>query len=98
MKFPLVDFLKSSDKSEPAEPPAPRTSFVAMGRSHYRFHMEEISLLQFAFLRACERPTSCYPAVQVAALESKTDQPQALAEIALWLPNAFELGFLRQGV
>ena len=98
MKFPLVDFLRSSDKGEPTDPPAPRASFVAMGRSNYRIYMEEISHLQFAFLRGCERPTSCYPAVRVAALESKTDQAQALAEIAVWLPVAFELGFLRQVV
>ena len=95
MKFPLVDFLRSSDIGAPAETPAPRASLVAMGRSNYRFHMQEISLLQFAFLRACERPTSTYPAVRVAALESRTDQGQALAELAVWLPVAFELGFLR---
>jgi putative DNA-binding protein len=95
MKFPLVNFLRSSDIGEPPEPPAPRTSFVAMGRSNYRLHVEEISLWQFAFLKACEQPTASYPAVRVAALESGRDPGQALAEIAVWLPVAFELGFLR---
>jgi Putative DNA-binding domain len=98
MKFPLVDFLRSSDIGERPEPPGPRTSFVAVGRSNYRLHVEEISLWQFAFLRACERPTSSYPAVRVAALESGRDPGQALAEVAMWLPVAFELGFLRQVV
>jgi len=98
MKFPLVDFLRSSDIGERPEPPAPRASLVAMGRSHYRLHVEEISLWQFAFLRACEHPTSSYPAVRVAALESGRDPGQALAEVAMWLPVAFELGFLRQVV
>lgn len=98
MKFPLVDFLRSSDTGERPEPPAPRTSFVAVGRSNYRLHVEEISLWQFAFLRACERPTASYQAVRVAALESERDPGQALAEAALWLPVAFELGFLRQVV
>ena len=96
LKFPLVDFLRSSDIGERPEPPAPRASLVAVGRSNYRLHVEEISLWQFAFLRACERPTSSYPAVQVAALESGRDPGQALAEVAMWLPVAFELGFLRQ--
>ena len=96
MKFPLVDFLRSSDIGEHPEPPAPRASLVAVGRSNYRVHVEEISLWQFAFLRACERPTSSYPAVRVAALESGRDPGQALAEVAMWLPVAFELGFLRQ--
>ncbi|HKB64620.1 MAG TPA: DNA-binding domain-containing protein [Pyrinomonadaceae bacterium] len=98
MKFPLVDFLKSSDRGERPEPPAPRTSLVAVGRSNYRLHVEEISLWQFAFLRACERPTSSYSAVRVAALESGREPGQALAEVAMWLPVAFELGFLRRVV
>src|SRR5262249_44131990 len=95
MKFPLVEFLRSSDRGERTEPPAPRTSLVAVGRSNYRLHVEETSLWQFAFLRACERPTSSYSAVQVAARESGRDPGQVLAEVAIWLPVAFGLGFLR---
>lgn len=96
MKFPLVDFLRSSEKGEHPEAPVPRASFVAIGRANYRVHVEEISAWQFAFLRACEHPTSSYPAVQVAALESGRDPGQMLAEVAMWLPVAFELGFLRK--
>ena len=95
MKFPLVEFLRSSDMGERAEPPAPQASFVAVGRSNYRVHVEEISDWQFAFLKACERPTSSYQAVQAAALESGREPGQVLAEVAVWLPVAFELGFLR---
>jgi hypothetical protein len=98
MKFPLMDFLRSADRGERPEPPAPRASFVAVGRSNYRLHVEEISLWQFAFLRACERPTSSYSAVRVAALESGRELGPALAEVAVWLPIAFELGFLRRVV
>ncbi len=96
LKFPLVDFLKRWDSGERPEPPTPRASFVAVGRSNYRLHIEEVSLWQFAFLRACERPMSSYPAVQVAALESGREPGHVLAEVAVWLPVAFELGFLRQ--
>lgn len=95
MKFPLVEFLRSSDMGQRIEPPAPRTSFVALGRSNYRVHVEEISLWQFAFLKACEHPTSTYSAVKFAALESGRDTGQLLANIAIWLPIAFGLGFLR---
>ena len=98
MKFPLADFLKSSDMGARPEAPAQRASFVAIGRSNYRVHIEEISLWQFAFLRACERPTSSYSAVQVAALESERESGQLLADVAVWLPIAFELGFLRRVV
>lgn len=95
MKFPLVDFLRSWEIGEGSDPPAPRVSLVAMGRTNYRLHVEEISDWQFAFLKACEVPTSSYAAVRVAALESGRDPAQVLAEAAVWLPVAFELGFLR---
>jgi hypothetical protein len=95
MKFPLVDFLKRSNLGERPEPPAPRASLVAIARSNYRLHLQEISHWQFAFLRACERPTSSYSAVQVAALESGRDEGQVLADVAVWLPVTFELGCLR---
>ncbi len=95
MKYRLVEFLRSSEMGERPEPPAPRTSFAALGRSNYRVHVEEISPWQFAFLKACESPTSSYSAVRVAALESGRDPGQVLAEVAVWLPVALELGFLR---
>ena len=95
MKFPLVDFLRSWEIGEGSDPPAPRVSLVAMGRTNYRLHVEEISDWQFAFLKACEVPTSSYAAVRAAALESGRDPAQVLAEAAVWLPVAFELGFLR---
>jgi len=94
LKFPLAEFLRSSD----IELPAPRISFVAIGRSNYRVHVEEISLWQFAFLKACEHSTPSYPAVQVAALESGREPGQVLADVAVWLPVAFALGFLRRVV
>lgn len=98
MKFPLVDFLRSSDRGERPEPPAARASLVAVGRSNYRLHVEELSRWQFAFLRACERLTPSYSAVQVAAFESGREPGQVLADAAVWLPVAFELGFLHRVV
>ncbi|HEV2765336.1 MAG TPA: DNA-binding domain-containing protein [Pyrinomonadaceae bacterium] len=95
-KFPLVAFLKSSDRGERPDPPAPRPTLVAVGRSHYRVHVEEVTPWQFAFLKACERPVPLYEAVRRAARESGRETPQVLAESAVWLPVAFELGFLRR--
>ena len=95
LKFPLVDFLRSSDKGDRADPPAPRASFVAVGRSNYRVHVEEVSPWQFAFLKACASPTSSYAAVQVAAVESGREVGQVLADVTVWLPVAFGLGFVK---
>jgi hypothetical protein len=96
LKFPLVDFLRSVERGGRPEPPAPRASFAAVGRSNYRLHSEEVTRWQFAFLKACERPAPLYTAVRVASLEGGREPGQALAEVAVWLPVAFELGFLRR--
>src|SRR5215204_4090662 len=86
LKFPLVDFLRSSDRGERPDPPAPRAALVAVGRSNYRVHVEEVTPWQFAFLKACAQPVSLYAAVCAAALEAGKETPQVLAEAAVWLP------------
>lgn len=98
LKFPLVDFLRSSDRGEYPDPPAPRAAFVAVGRANYRVHVEEVTPWQFAFLKACAHPTPLYTAVRAAALEAGQETPRVLAEVAIWLPIAFGLGFLRRVV
>lgn len=96
LKFPLVDFLRRLDHGERPEPPPPRISFAAIGRSNYHIHMDEITPWQFAFLQACERPISLYLAVQRAARASDKETAQVLAEVAVWLPVATHFGYLRQ--
>ncbi len=97
LKFPLVDFLKKSDEGERPEAPSPQRSFVAVGRASYRLHVEEVAPWQFAFLKACEqRPVSLYSAARSAAVESGKETGQVLAEVAVWLPVAFEFGYLRR--
>jgi len=96
LKFPLVEFVRGADCGERPEPPAPRRTFTAVGRANYRVFTEEIAPWQFAFLMACERPTPVYAAVQAAAQESGEEPGRMLASAAVWLPVAFEFGFLRR--
>ena len=96
LKFPLVEFLKSSDGGARSEPPAPRRTLAALGRADYRVHVEEVEPWQFALLKACERPAPLYAALRAAALEVGEEPPRLLARAALWLPVAFEFGFLRR--
>jgi hypothetical protein len=96
LKFPLVDFLRKSDRNERPEPPPPETSFVALGRSNYRLHMEEVTPWQFALLKACEHPSPLPVAASRAAEESGKETAFVLAELVVWLPVALGLGFVRQ--
>ena len=93
LKFPLVEFVRSAARGEP---PAPRASFAAVGRANYRVFTEEVALWQFAFLKACARPSPVYAAVQAVARESGEETGHVLAAAAVWLPTAFEFGFLRR--
>lgn len=95
LKFPLVEYLRRADRGARPEPPEPRASFAAIGRSNYRVCMEEAAPWQFAFLRACRSPSALYPAAQAAALESGEEPAYVLAGLAVWLPATLELGFLR---
>jgi hypothetical protein len=96
LKFPLVDFLKQSDGGVRPEPPTARATFAALGRADYRVRVEEVEPWQFAFLKACEVPAPLYTAVRAAALADGREPSRLLAEAALWLPAAFEFGFLRR--
>ena len=96
LKSPLVEFVKSSERGEHPAPPAPRRTFVAVGRADYRVFTEEVAPWQFAVLKACERPTPAYAAVQAAAREGGEEPGHLLAAAAVWLPVAFEFGFLRR--
>lgn len=96
LKFPLVEFLKKLDQGERPAPPTPVISFVAISRSHYRIHSNEISAWQFAFLEACQQPISLYLAAQRGAQQSGMARATVLAQLVMWLPVAMESGFLRQ--
>ncbi|MET0621471.1 MAG: DNA-binding domain-containing protein [Pyrinomonadaceae bacterium] len=96
LKFPLVDFLRKSDGGARPEPPAPRATFAALGRADYRVRVAEVEPWQFAFLKACEAPAPLYAAVRAAARGVGSEPSRVLAEAALWLPVAFESGFLRR--
>jgi hypothetical protein len=95
LRFPLAAFLKASDRGERPAAPEPEPSRVAVGRSNYRIHIEELAPWQHAFLKACERPVPAYEAVRIAAIASGRDTGQVLAEATLWLMVASDLGFVR---
>jgi hypothetical protein len=95
LRFPLAAFLKASDLGEHPAAPEPRPAHVAVGRSNYRIHIEELEPWQYAFLQACERPVPAYEAARSAAIASGRDTGKVLAEAALWLMVAADLGFVR---
>jgi hypothetical protein len=96
LKFPLVEYLRGAERGERPPTPEPRASYAVIGRSNYRVCMEEAARWQFAFLKSCASPSPLYTAARAAALESAADAAHVLAGLTVWLPTAFELGFLRR--
>lgn len=95
LKFSLADFFDGDTDQEQPPPPEQRPTFVAIGRFDYRIHVKEIEPWQFAFLKACESPSSAHLAAGYAAEESGTEPAVLLAQLVLWLPVAMQFGFLR---
>jgi len=95
LRFSLADFFDENDEAQLPQPEQ-RPSFVAMGRSDYRVHVREIDSWQFAFLKACDTPSSAHVAAARAADESGIEASVLLAQLVLWLPVAIQFGFLRR--
>jgi len=95
LRFPLVDFLKASDRGERPAAPEPRPSHVAVGRLNYRVYVEELEPWQHALLQACAQPVPAYEAARQAAIATGRDAGKVLADAALWLMVAADFGFVR---
>jgi len=95
LKFSLADFFDGDTDQEQPPQPEQRRSVVAIGRFDYRIHVKEIEPWQFAFLKACDSPSSAHMAAGRAADESGTEPAVLLAQLVLWLPVAMQFGFLR---
>ncbi|HYR84560.1 MAG TPA: DNA-binding domain-containing protein [Terriglobia bacterium] len=94
LKFPLLAFMKEIQERKLPEPPSSQVSFVVISRILYSVQMTEIESWQYAFLEACAESSS--PAAAARESAGKTGRPlsEVLAELVVWLPVAFEKGWL----
>lgn len=95
LSFPLIDLLEAIDR-EDENPiiPEPQLSFVAITRIQYRVNMTAINPWQFFFLKAAKDAASVYSCAVISSQESGRALEHILADLLLWLPLAFSLGFL----
>ena len=96
LKFPLIDFMKNLARAETPDLPPRRVSYLAVSRSNYRIKAIEIKRWQFDFLKSCFQPTTLNLAVRQMADDCALDPSVLYAELMLWLPIAFGLGYLRR--
>lgn len=93
-QFPLISFIKAVERGEQPSIPSPMPTFVAIGRADYIVKMQELELWQWHFLKALETTDDYMQAVAASAQLSNTPTETVLANLMLWIPVAFNLGYV----
>lgn len=94
VQFPLIDFIKAVERGEQPPVPPVQQTFVAVSRKNYTVHMRELEAWQWYFLKATGETGSLTQAAAVSAAQSGRAEEVILADLMLWLPVAFGLGYL----
>jgi len=97
LQFPLIDFVKAVERGE--RPPVPQVhpELVAVGRKNYVIHMQALEPWQWHFLAALGNTGDYMQAIRTGAALSGTPEEAVLADLMLWTPVAFELGYMCRG-
>lgn len=86
LAFPLKTFFEQVNKEEPHELPEPQTTYMAVGRKHYRITMEELQDWQYHFLQSCTRPVSLMHAIESTVKAGNYSSSELMADLYIWLP------------
>ncbi len=96
LRFAVIGYLAELANGETPEPPPPKTTSIAISRVQYQLRAIELTQWQYHFLTISNDITSVNNAVQYASQHSEVSTSQILAELFIWLPIAFEAGFIRR--
>lgn len=90
--FPLHEYLQALRSGDAARMPAPRVSWLALTRVHYRLSMRELAEVQWQLLKRLDGATSLGTAVQSVAVLHLRPLPDADL-LRIWMHN-----FVAQGL
>lgn len=95
LEFDFAAALDAVQRGDKPDPPQPKPTCYGVARSRFRVHAHVLQRWQFAFLRACgTQGAPLHGAADAAAVDSGRDAAALRADLLLWLPAAFEAGFL----
>jgi hypothetical protein len=94
LQFPLLDFVRDIERGREPSLPSPKQTFVAIGRADYVVKMQELEVWQWHFLKALEATGNYMQAVAMSAQLSNLPTETILADLMLWIPVAFTLGYV----
>jgi len=95
LSYPLIDFIKASERGLKPSVPSPKNSFIAVSRKNYMVTMHELEPWQWYFLSSLEDTLDQMVALQHACIMTMSAEEEILAGLMLWLPVAIENGYLR---
>lgn len=93
LQYPLIGFIKASEKGEHASTPQKRENIMAICRKNYTINMHEIESWQRYFLTALSE-TTYLEAISLAARQTGIHRDSLLADLIIWLPVALHLGYI----
>lgn len=97
LDFDLTTLVAAVDRNEEVAVPEARETFIAVARSHYRVGIYALAPWRFAWLEALGHGgADVHEAAASATIRSGPDAGPMLAELALWLPQAAQLGLVTQ--
>lgn len=94
LQFPLINFVRAVERGEQPSIPAPQHTLVAVSRKDYIIKMQELELWQWHFLKALENTGNYMQAVAISAQMSATSTDTIFANLMLWIPVAFTMGYV----
>lgn len=93
--FDFSGLIEAVDRGEGAVAPEPSETFVAVARNRYRVAVHVLDPWRYAWLEALgEDGAESQAAAALAARRTGRDVGPTLADLALWLPRAAELGLV----
>jgi len=97
LRFELTEFIHAVETGEAAATPLKRNNFLAIGRRNYSLVMQELEAWQWYYLRALQRSADHVSSIKKAAEESKRPEEDVMADLLLWLPVAYDAGYIYTG-
>jgi hypothetical protein len=94
LDFDLAPLVRASDRGDNLAAPEARPSWIAIARTRYRVQVHDLGAGQHAFLAALADGAAADAAAARAAASQNRSPGAVIAELALWLPVAAQLGLV----
>lgn len=95
LSYPLIEYIDAIEREQPPPPvPSAETSYIAITRKHYHVSMSYLEHWQYILLKASYIEQNLAHCISMVSQESGVATDKILAQLMVWLPIAYECGWL----